>query len=332
MSSTRPRALVSRTGSRTRKSICSGAMATARTHLAHTDDSTRRTTGAIRSASAHRSRRCSGRTTRDSTFEARAPSSRRRLRAMARSRGVCSRSGEDDAEKHTNVSLWHALGGAGFIPNIRAQDASVFGVGARYLRSFGLDPKGLRTTLELRGEGGTGTFDYARASAEATATHGLGAKLDGALTASIGGSAGSVPVQRLWFLGGVATVRGQEPGTQAGDAYWLGRAELGRTFEGFRPTIFYDLGWAGARDALREIGATDFGRGCGCVGARWPDSIRRRARDQSQSCVARRPVHVGEVLAERREAGAAMMGRLVRGQLPRATRARTTFPLTVLRR
>jgi len=170
---------------------------------------------------------------------------------------------QDDAEKHTNFSLWHTLGGAGFIPNIRAQDASVLGLGAQYRESFGLDPKGLRTTLELRGEGGTGTFDYARASAEATATHGLGAKLDGALTASLGSSVGSVPVQRLWFLGGVATVRGQEPGTQAGDAYWLGRAEIGRAFEGFRPTIFYDLGWAGARDGFAKSGRPISGAGVG---------------------------------------------------------------------
>jgi hypothetical protein len=155
--------------------------------------------------------------------------------------------GQDDAEKHTNFSLWHVLGGAGFIPNIRAQDATVFGAGAQYQASFGLDPNGLRTTLGLRGEGGTGTFDYARASVEATAARSLGAKLDGALTASVGSSVGSVPVQRFWFLGGVATVRGQEPGTQAGDAYWLGRAEIGRTFTGIRPTIFYDLGWAGTR-------------------------------------------------------------------------------------
>jgi hypothetical protein len=170
---------------------------------------------------------------------------------------------EDDAEKHTNVSLWHALGGAGFIPNIRAQSASVFGAGTQYRQSFGLDPKGLRATLELRGEGGAGTFDYARASAEATATHGLGAKLDGALTASVGGSVGSVPVQRFWFLGGVATVRGQEPGTQAGDAYWLGRAEIGRSFQGFRPTIFYDLGWAGARSGFAKSGRPMSGAGVG---------------------------------------------------------------------
>ena len=155
-----------------------------------------------------------------------------------------------DAEKHTNLSLWHLLGGAGFIPNIRAQSATALGIGARYQASYGLDPKGLRTIVDLRGEGATGTFDYARASAEATATHSLGNKLNGSITASVGGTAGSVPVQRLWFLGGVATVRGQEPGTQAGDAYWLGRAELGRTFTSFRPTIFYDLGWAGPRAAF----------------------------------------------------------------------------------
>ena len=170
---------------------------------------------------------------------------------------------EDDAEKHTNVSLWHALGGAGFKPNIRAQTASVFGVGTQYRQSFGLDPKGLRTTLELRGEGGTGTFDYARGSAEATTTHGLGAKLDGALTASLGGSFGSVPVQRFWFLGGVATVRGQEPGTQAGDAYWLGRVEIGRSFQGYRPTIFYDLGWAGMRNGFAKSGRPMSGAGVG---------------------------------------------------------------------
>jgi hypothetical protein len=154
---------------------------------------------------------------------------------------------QDDAEKHTNLSLWHLLGGAGFIPNIRAQNASEFGAGAQYRLSTGLDPARLRTTVNLRGEGATGTFDYARASAEGTGTRSLGSKLDGALTASLGSSVGSMPVQRLWFLGGVATVRGQEPGTQAGDAYWLGRVEVGRTFTGFRPTIFYDIGWAGAR-------------------------------------------------------------------------------------
>jgi hypothetical protein len=170
---------------------------------------------------------------------------------------------EDDAEKHTNLSLWHLLGGAGFNPNIRAENATELGAGAQYRLSTGLDPAGLRTTVALRGEGATGTFDYARASAEATATHSLGTALDGALTASVGGSVGSVPVQRLWFLGGVATVRGQEPGTQAGDAYWLARVEIGRAFTGFRPTIFYDLGWAGDRARFASSARPLSGAGVG---------------------------------------------------------------------
>jgi hypothetical protein len=170
---------------------------------------------------------------------------------------------QDDAEKHTNVSLWHLLGGAGFNPNIRAQDATVFGAGAAYHDGYGLDPKGLRATLDLRVEGGTGTFDYGRGSAEATMTHGLFADLDGAFTASVGSSVGTVPLQRFWFLGGVATVRGQEPGTSAGDSYWLGRVELGRTFSAVRPTIFYDLGWAGSRDAFAGAGRPISGAGIG---------------------------------------------------------------------
>jgi hypothetical protein len=170
---------------------------------------------------------------------------------------------EDDAEKHTNLSLWHLLGGAGFNPNIRAENATELGAGAQYRLSTGLDPAGLRTTVALRGEGATGTFDYARASAEATATHSLGTALDGALTASVGGSVGSVPVQRLWFLGGVATVRGQEPGTQAGDAYWLARVEIGRAFTGFRPTIFYDLGWVGDRARFASSARPLSGAGVG---------------------------------------------------------------------
>ncbi len=170
---------------------------------------------------------------------------------------------QDDAEKHTNLSLWHALGGAGFIPNIRSKDATAFGLGAQYHESFGLDPMGLRATVDLKSEGATGTFDYARASAEATATHPLAAKFDGALTASVGSSVGSVPIQRAWFLGGVATVRGQEPGTRAGDAYWLGRAEIGRTFATVRPTIFYDIGWAGDRDRFARSGRPISGAGVG---------------------------------------------------------------------
>jgi hypothetical protein len=164
---------------------------------------------------------------------------------------------------HTNVSLPNALNGRDFIPNIHAQRAKAFGLAANVHRDVGLDPHGWRATLDLRGEGATGTFDYARAAVDATVSHGLGPHLDGALTGSAGSSVGTMPVQRWWYLGGVQTVRGQEAGTRAGDAYWLGRAELGSSFVAVRPTLFFDIGWAGARGDWDRPGRPISGAGLG---------------------------------------------------------------------
>ena len=145
-------------------------------------------------------------------FRSAGASSRPPHRAPTRSRGACSRSARM-MRKSTRISRSGTCSAAPGSSRISARRTPPNSERARST-SFhpGLDPTGLRTTVNLRGEGATGTFDYARAFAEATATHSLGTKLDGALTASVGGSVGSVPVQRLWFLGGVATVRGQEPG------------------------------------------------------------------------------------------------------------------------
>jgi hypothetical protein len=59
-------------------------------------------------------------------------------------------------------------------------------------------------------------------------------------------------------------VRGQIPGVHPGDeglgdAYWLGRLELGLGSVAARPVLFGDIGWAGARD--------DFGTGRPLSGA-----------------------------------------------------------------
>lgn len=74
---------------------------------------------------------------------------------------------------------------------------------------------------------------------------------------------GSVPVQRLWYLGGVHTVRGLEAGTRSGDAYWLARGELGSSFVAARPTVFFDLGWAGPRAEFGHPGRPISGAGIG---------------------------------------------------------------------
>ena len=104
----------------------------------------------------------------------------------------------------------------------------------------------------LQGEAGTGTFQYARASVEATASRAVG-RLATSLTGAIGHSIGNVPRQRGWFVGGVRTVRGQIAGTQDGDAFWLARAEVGPKWGGVRPVGFYDIGWAGRRETFGRI-------------------------------------------------------------------------------
>jgi hypothetical protein len=146
-----------------------------------------------------------------------------------------------------------------FRQNFPSERANITGVSASFLRAFGTDPRRLRLTTSTRMEAGTGTFEYARASFEGTATRTIG-RFATALTGSLGSSAGRVPFQRRWYVGGLRTVRGQLPGTQDGNAFWLSRAEIGTKTPWFRPVGFFDVGWAGNRDA---IGKTQPQRGAG---------------------------------------------------------------------
>ena len=150
-----------------------------------------------------------------------------------------------------------------FIDNIRADKASVYGVGGRLRSSYGLDPHGFRALTDVRVEGATGDFDYARAMFELTVSRGLGRHLDGAITASAGTSAGALPAQRLWYLGGPHTIRGQPAGVAAGNAFWLARADLGSISVGARQVIFADFGWAGNRGAWDQVGRPLSGAGVG---------------------------------------------------------------------
>jgi hypothetical protein len=178
------------------------------------------------------------------------------------------------AERETSFSLAHTLGADGFGPNIDADRADVAGGALTLRHTFGARPGGFQLATSTRAEGAGGRFRgdtpvrdddgfrYLRGMTDVTATHGLGRRLDVALTGAAGTSAGTVPVQRLWYLGGAYTVRGQPAGTAAGDAFWLGRVELGSSFAAARPVVFFDAGWAGSRRdwshtsaALRGVGA-----------------------------------------------------------------------------
>lgn len=157
-----------------------------------------------------------------------------------------------DTSVVNTFSVGRLLGDRRFRQNIVSEPSSVSGVAGAWSRAFGNDPRGFQLTTITRAEGGTGTFEYARGSLETTITRPVG-RFATALTGSIGSSVGRVPVQRNWYVGGLRTVRGQIAGTQAGDAFWLGRAEIGSRFSGFRPVGFFDVGWAGSRKTFGQI-------------------------------------------------------------------------------
>jgi hypothetical protein len=58
-------------------------------------------------------------------------------------------------------------------------------------------------------------------------------------------------------------VRGQRPGTQGGDSYWLTRLEVGRGIAAARGVVFGDLGWAGPREMWSHPGRPMSGAGVG---------------------------------------------------------------------
>jgi hypothetical protein len=163
-------------------------------------------------------------------------------------------------------SRWTLFGGGNdsrFIENPAAQMAKEFGGALRLHSSVGLDPNGFRLLSDVRVEGAGGDFSYVRGLVDETVSHSIGSKLAGALTVSGGYSGGTLPVQRLFYLGGLQTVRGQTALTASGDAFWLGRAELGTNNPGSRFIVFGDLGWAGNRSSWNMPGRPLSGAGVG---------------------------------------------------------------------
>jgi hypothetical protein len=161
--------------------------------------------------------------------------------------------------------LERALGPA-FIPNVAARAGQYAGVATRFTHARGLDPNGFRVFTDLRLESAvsdSASSVYGRGALDLTLSDGFG-PLASALTLSGGSSAGPVPAQRQWFLGGAHTVRGQRADTsQSGNAYWLSRLEIGTAVQGVRPVVFGDIGWTGDREQLSAIGRPMSGVGIG---------------------------------------------------------------------
>jgi hypothetical protein len=162
-------------------------------------------------------------------------------------------------------SRWTLFGGGNdsrFLANPAANRATEYGAAVRLHNSAGIDPKGWRVLSDLRLEGAGGDLTYGRGMADITVSKSIG-PLAAALTASGGLTAGAVPVQRLFYLGGSQSIRGQTALTGAGDAFWMTRAELGTSTAIARPIIFFDAGWAGDRRRRGDQGRPMSGAGVG---------------------------------------------------------------------
>jgi hypothetical protein len=174
-----------------------------------------------------------------------------------------------DAVARTSASLAKALGSGGFDPawNITASRIRETGASLRHVRSFGLNPNAFRLLSDVRLEVAGGDRAYGRAALDLTVSHPVGEVLDRkfslSLTGGAGTTAGELPVQRLWYLGGTSTIRGQPAGAMFGDSYWLTRTELGYGSPGMRRIAFFDLGWAGNRMRWQEVGRPASGVGIG---------------------------------------------------------------------
>jgi hypothetical protein len=166
--------------------------------------------------------------------------------------------------QHTALPKTEFSLGGSFGPNLAANEGWYSGAGARYQASHGLDPRGFRTSTDIRVDGAAGDSAYGRAAVELTLLREFSRAFDGALTLGAGSSVGGVPVQRRWYLGGTQTIRGEDPSPAlSGNAFWLTRAELGHPVAFMKLAAFGDLGWAGDRRGINEVGRPVSGAGLG---------------------------------------------------------------------
>ena len=115
----------------------------------------------------------------------------------------------------------------------------------------GTDPSGWVFTGGLAGEAGFGDARYRRADARLSVSHPLLLGLAAAVEVGVGTSWGALPVQRSFFLGSSASLRGFHSNEYFGPTFWRARAELATDFAAARVSAFGDLGWVGPRASFR---------------------------------------------------------------------------------
>lgn len=152
--------------------------------------------------------------------------------------------------KETEASLPHLFNKDHlFRDNIQADVADQVGAAITFRTQRGIDPEHNRWSTDVTLDGGTGTYDFVRASSTLRITVPMG-RVAGAVEVGGGISAGRVPVQSYWYLGGPGTMRGYDGNARSGDAFWRGRLELANQWPAARLVLFTDVGGAGPREHL----------------------------------------------------------------------------------
>ena len=142
-----------------------------------------------------------------------------------------------------------------FRPNLLAEDRWDIGASLVIASQWGTDPTRLRQRLTASG---LATVDYWRASFGFESAFPLRGRTNLTLGAETGGAGGTLPPQRLWYLGGPRTLRGYAPLSLAGTRFYRGSVSLDRAFPFGRLLVFADGGWAGGLgpgDSLASVGA-----------------------------------------------------------------------------
>ncbi len=107
-----------------------------------------------------------------------------------------------------------------------------------------------RAELALGVELGSGAnaYDYAQPRARLEGRIDLVSRAAIAFAARTGWTAGDVPAQRWWRVGGLDSLRGFAHGERQGDSFWSARVEASPRRRAITPVVFADLGWAGSTE------------------------------------------------------------------------------------
>src|SRR5256885_1008746 len=178
------------------------------------------------------------------------------------------------ALKRTDFSLPHAVHEDHvFRPNIVADSADQIGAAVTFRAQRGIDPEHTQWLADLTLDGGAGTYGFSRSSGTLRFTTPLGGRRGFAGAVELGGgmSAGRVPVQSFWYLGGPGTLRGYGGAATSGDAFWRARLELANRWPAARLVLFGDVARAGPREQL-SLAHSLMGLG---IGASFVDGLVR---------------------------------------------------------